>query len=83
MLLKLLQSIIDGLATLLVGIINVLPGSPFNGLSAMSIDNKWFGYLCYIVPVPQIMALLEAWGIAVGTFYLYQIILRWVKAVGD
>ena len=74
MLLKLLQGIIDGFVAVLHGIISVLPGSPFNGLSAI---------ICYIVPVPQIISVLEAWIIAVGTFYLYQVVLRWVKAVGD
>lgn len=83
MLLKLLQGIIDGFVAVLQGIISVLPGSPFNGLSAMTLDSKWFGVICYVVPVPQIVAVLEAWIIAVGTFYLYQVILRWVKAVGD
>ena len=81
MLLTLLQSIIDGFAGLLSNIILVLPNSPFNGLKAMTIDSQWFGRLCYIVPVPQIISLLEAWGVAVGAFYLYMVILRWIKAI--
>lgn len=81
MLLSLLQSIIDGFASLLSTVVLVLPNSPFNGLSAMVLDSTWFGYLCYIVPVPQILALLEAWGVSVGLFYVYMIILRWVKAI--
>jgi uncharacterized protein (DUF486 family) len=81
MLLSLCQSVIDGLVAMLQGIANILPGSPFNGLSAMTLDSKWFGYLCYIVPVPQIIALLESWGVAVGLFYVYMIVLRWIKAI--
>lgn len=81
MLLSLLQGIIDGLVTALKGIVSVLPGSPFNGLSAVSIDSKWLGYLCYLVPVPQMVALLEAWGVAVGTFYVFMVGMRWIKAI--
>lgn len=81
MLLDLLQTIIDGFVRVLGGIVSALPTSPFNGLSAMTLDSKLFGALCYIVPVPQIVALLEAWGVAVGTFYIYMIILRWIKAI--
>ena len=55
----------------------------FPAVPLMTLDSKWFGVICYIVPVPQIISVLEAWIIAVGTFYLYQVVLRWVKAVGD
>lgn len=83
MLLKLIQGIIDGLAEVLSAAVNVLPGSPFNGLNALAMDSKWFRYLAYIVPVRQIVALLEAWLVAIAVYYLYQIVLRWVKAVGN
>jgi len=80
-LLALCQSIIDGFVALLSGIVGILPTSPFNGLSAMTLDSKWFGALCYIVPVPQIIALLESWGVAVAVFYVYMIALRWIRAI--
>ena len=83
MLLKLFQGIIDGLASLLGTIINVLPGSPFNGLKAVVMDSKLFRYLAYVIPVPQIIALLEAWLVAIAVYYLYMAVLRWSKAVGD
>lgn len=81
MLLALLQGIIDGLATALGGLVSVLPTSPFTALNAVTMDSKWFGYLCYIVPIPQIVGLLQAWGTSILLFYVYMIFLRWAKAI--
>lgn len=83
MLLKLFQGIIDGLASLLSTIINALPGSPFNGLSALTLDSRLFGYIAYFFPVKQIISVFEAWLAAIALYYLYQIAMRWVKAVGE
>lgn len=81
MILKLIQGFIDGFGALLNVIVGILPGSPFTGLYNLAIDNKWLGYLSYIIPVPQILALLQAWIVSVSMFYVYMIILRWVKAI--
>lgn len=81
MLLELLQGIINGLGALLRVIVGLLPTSPFNGLRALSLENEWIGYLCYIVPMSEIIATLEAWTASVAVFYLYSVVLRWVKAI--
>lgn len=81
MLLNLLQSIIDGFATILMTIIVALPSSPFTGLYNLSMDSTFLGYLAWLFPVSEIIALLQAWGVSVGAFYLYMIVLRWIKAI--
>lgn len=81
MLLTLLQSIIDGFATLLGAIVSILPSSPFSGLQGIAIDSKWLGYACYFLPIPQILSLLQAWGFAVLVYYGYMIPMRWIKAL--
>lgn len=81
MLLNLLQSIIDGLAALLQGIIGLLPQSPFNGITALTLENDVLRHLAYLLPMPQIISTLEAWAVAVGIYYLYMIPMRWAKAV--
>lgn len=81
MLLKLLQGILDGLGALLRLVIGLLPTSPFDGLRAVSLENEWIGFLCYIVPMPEIIATLEAWVVSVSAFYLYSSVLRWIKAI--
>jgi hypothetical protein len=75
------QSVIDGLVFLLQGLINLLPHSPFRGVYSLTIDNDLLGFLAWIIPYPQIIAVLQAWLVAITSFYLFQIILRWVKAV--
>lgn len=60
---------------------SVLPVSPF----APYIDQvKNFPYLRYInwfVPVSEILAVSATWLTAVILFYVYSIILRWIKAI--
>lgn len=60
----------------------LLPHSPFRE----SINNiqqaEWIGYLNYFVPVGTFVAIGSVWVSAIAVFYVYQIILRWAKAVG-
>jgi len=77
----LLQSILNGLAALLKVIVLVLPTSPFAGLYSISIDSTWLGYACYFLPITQILALLQAWGLAILIYYAYMIPMRWIKAL--
>lgn len=81
MLLVLLQSILDGFAVLLSAIVAILPSSPFQGIYNITIDSDTFGYVCYFLPIPQMVSLLETWGTAVLVYYAYMIPMRWVKAV--
>lgn len=81
MLLFLLQTIIDGLAGILSLILFVLPDSPFQSLQSVAIDNKYLQWLAWIVPFPQIIVMLEAWLTAIVLYYVYIVILRWVKAI--
>ena len=81
MLTTFLQSVIDGLGALLSAVVGLLPSSPFQGMYVLTLDNELLGMLAYIVPVPHILALLESWTVAVGVFYLYSVVLRWIKAI--
>ena len=62
MLLNLIQSIIDGFATVLLTIVTVLPSSPFEGLYNLSMDEQFLGYLSWLLPIAEMLALLQAWG---------------------
>lgn len=83
MLTTMLQAVVNGLAALLSVVVQALPGSPFQGLTALTIDNKWIGYLAYVVPVGAIVSTLEAWLVCIGVYYLYSVVMRWIKVVGD
>lgn len=62
-------------------VLSFLPDSPFAPfISAMS-EWKWLGYLNWIFPVGTFIEIGKIWLSAVGVYYIYQIILRWVRAV--
>ncbi len=76
----LLQNVIDGLGDTLESILDILPDSPF-----VAIDNspvsEYIGYINWIVPMTEIIAILQVWVVAIATYYLVVIVLRWIKAI--
>ena len=59
----------------------VLPLSPFRELID-SIDlSEGVAWLNWFIPVGEMVSLLGVWLVAYGTYLLYRIILRWIKAV--
>lgn len=61
-------------------VVGVLPDSPFQMLANSPIK-PYLGYINYFVPVDFIVNALSLWLVAVGGYYLWSIILRWIKAV--
>lgn len=68
-------------------IYNALPHSfiqPF--VKNIKIDlgkNDWLRWLNWFVPVDKFILVLELWLSAIAIFYLYQVVARWVKVIGD
>lgn len=64
-------------------IIAILPLSPFQRFVDW-FDNlpylKWFNWF---FPVTECLSVLAVWLVAVALFYLYSVIMRWVKLIGD
>lgn len=75
-----LNSLWDAFAGLLS---YVLPLSPFRQFLDDFADIPFLGYLNWFVPVGEILIVLSAWLGAISVYYLYSIILRWVKAIGS
>lgn len=71
---------IKGIGGLLSMLFSVLPSSPFSKVD-MSPLKDYLGYLNYVVPVVEIVSILTLWCSAIGIYYIYQIALRWAKAV--
>ncbi|MFA5543613.1 MAG: hypothetical protein WDA47_07530 [Bacilli bacterium] len=65
-----------------ISLLSFLPDSPFTLIENSSIS-EYLGYINYIVPVSQIVAILQAWVVAIAVYYIYQAILRWVKLTGS
>lgn len=62
-------------------ILDALPHSPVKQILREIGQPEWLGYLNWFVPVSAIINLLIIFGSAITIYYLYQIILRWVKAI--
>lgn len=62
-------------------ILSVLPHSPVQKYLASFADLPYLSWLNWFFPVSAILTVCETWLVAIGLFYLYQIILRWVKAI--
>lgn len=72
--------IIKALGAVLSLIFSILPSSPFTLIDNSPIA-EFLGTFNYFFPIAEIIAISESWLVCVGGFYLYQIVLRWVKAI--
>ena len=70
----------EALQGVLTRIIDLLPDSPF-----LIIDNSpiadYMGWLNWLIPMEQIIAILQLWVSAIAIYYVWVVILRWIKAV--
>lgn len=61
----------------------VLPTSPFREFLDQFAEIEYLGYLNWFVPVGDIIIVMELWLSAVSAYYLYSVVMRWVKVIGD
>lgn len=64
-------------------IISVFPTSPFAPYIAQMGSLPGLAWLNWFFPVSECLIVMQAWLVAVGLFYAYSIIARWVKVIGD
>lgn len=64
-------------------LLSVLPTSPFADFVAQFSGLPWLGVLNWFFPVRQCLIVMTAWLGAIGLFYLYSVVMRWVKMIGD
>lgn len=62
-------------------VLTVLPLSPFKDVINNMESLPYLGYLNWFIPVNRFIQIGTIWLTAVGLFYLYSIILRWIKAI--
>lgn len=62
---------------------SVLPLSPFDDYISQFSSLPYLGWLNWFFPVGECMVVMLAWLGAVGLFYLYSIVMRWIKMIGD
>lgn len=76
----LINFVIRSLGRLLQLILSLLPDSPFSVLNNSAVA-EYLGYIAWIIPVSQMVVILEVWLAAIAIYYVQSILLRWVKAI--
>jgi hypothetical protein len=61
----------------------VLPISPFHPYIYSFSQLPFLPFLNWFIPVGDIVIIGTSWLLAIGVFYAYSIIMRWVKMIGD
>jgi polyferredoxin len=77
---SILNYLIKGLGAILSIIFSILPPSPFQLLNN-SVIADYLPYINYFVPISEAIVILQVWLTAVGIYYIYQVGLRWIKAI--
>lgn len=80
MFITLINLIIAGIGGIGQAIIGVLPESPFQDIT-LDISATYLGYLNWLIPVGTLLGIFTTSLVAVGVYYIYQTILRWIKAI--
>lgn len=64
-------------------LVGLLPASPFAPALDYFRDLPYLGWLNWVVPVKDMLNVAFVWLAAITVFYLYAIIMRWLKVIGD
>lgn len=73
-----MNSMFDGLAQSLK---SVLPLSPFSQYISQFRDLPYLGWINWLLPIGPAINVLTAWLGAILVFYVYSIVMRWIKAI--
>ena len=82
---KIFTSIFNSLANLVMkffnALLSLLPQSPF--VAFLDAMEKWefLKTLNWIVPIGTFISIGTAWLTAIGVYYAWRVVLRWIKAV--
>lgn len=77
---NMLNLIIAALGNTLNFLFSFLPDSPFKILSNSPLG-EYVKSLNYFFPIREMLSICELWVVAIATYKLYEIVLRWIKAI--
>ncbi|MDO4711182.1 MAG: hypothetical protein Q4A75_04320 [Peptostreptococcaceae bacterium] len=77
---KFLQFLINAVGLLLNGLVLIFPPSPFKFIMNSSYSDL-IAKINYFLPIAEMVAITEAWLVAVGVYYLYSVYARFIKAI--
>lgn len=62
-------------------VLQFLPLSPFTAVIDELESVPYLGYINWLVPVGRFLKIGAAWLAAIVLYYMYSIILRWIRAI--
>ena len=75
----------DSLVEIGRAIINIFPDSPIQTalqeIETNETIQQWLRYVNWFIPVHTMLTIFNIWLSAVLIYYVYQIVLRWVKVI--
>ena len=78
------DSLTNGLVSLGLRIISIFPESPLQpliqSLKGSSVAEV-MGYVNWFVPIGTMIGILTGWLACIAAYYVYQIILRWIRVI--
>lgn len=77
------MSINQAFTSIISKLVELLPTSPFADFVDQFAGLPWLGVLNWFFPVRECLIVMAAWLGAITLFYLYSVIMRWVKVIGD
>lgn len=81
MVVDIINLIIDGLALVLEWVIGLLPDSPFTEMRTEKPEGINLGHITWFIPFPTMISHFALFLVAVGTYYVYRVLARWIKLV--
>ena len=77
-----LNTIICLFAEVLNIVFSLLPDSPFLNISTYSLSiNKYLPNLSWLLPIKQIIGILVIWLGCMLIYYVYSVVMRWIKLI--
>lgn len=64
-------------------ILRLLPHSPFREFIDSMDTWDFLGVLNWLFPVGTCLTIMADWLLAIGLFYVYSVVMRWLKVIGD
>lgn len=68
-------------AEVLDSLTGLLPKDPFREYISAISNSQGIGWLNWFVPVAAIQKVVSAWLLAIALYYIYMMIMRWIKLI--
>lgn len=66
---------------LLDAVLSLFPASPFSQFMEDIASMPYLGYVNWFIPIGRMLDVGTAWLAAIGVYYLYSVVARWVKLI--